>query len=164
MLSNEVVAALVGAIFGSLLTGLSSWILARQSLKAAKLQSDTSFARERMLYPHTLRLQRLFELADKVGFVLARGTPSMLKRDKDPGALQVYLQDLFAGSRAAYLIGIEHGTLEPVYRYCNALERYLEDKISDEEIERMRRECSRQMRDNFSEIQHKLTSGDLRVA
>ena len=156
-LSNEVVAALVGAIAGGFFTGIFSYLVAGQSASAARRQADVDHVRERMLFPHSLKMQRLFELGDKVGFVLARSTPPMLKREGNPNAIRDYVDEFSVNSRTFFILGIGHGWFEPLQSYCRDLEKYVKGELSEEAIETGRKAVSSQMRDAFKSAQEAIT-------
>ena len=127
LLSDEVQGALVGAVIGSLLTGLISYLLHRKSLA-----HERRLAREKVDWDFLATtlpvLSRFFSVT----------TPDRMATEND---VFILTDDVYASLREGTFRGIFTGSshTEPisgnVYSYTEALKRYVRREVSREELE-----------------------------
>lgn len=122
-MTNEVVAALLGAIAGALSGGLVSWLLQR-----AQIRAERNWA-------------VVLELSHALGPVLSAYAADALKTPEDVFELQ---RQWGQKVRQASLLGIGrtddpiHGAMDD---YFQALQAFLEGKMQRGELERRRAHC-----------------------
>ncbi len=125
-MSNEVIAALVGAIAGSMGGGLTSWLLLRKQLAAAR------------------NWELATVISDILGPILSAYTPDTLKSKDDVFSMQ---KNWGEKARGLSLLGWEGGgtaegeTSRALNDYFQALIAYVEHKMTRGELEHRRGHC-----------------------
>lgn len=143
-ISAEIVAAVIGATLGCLLTGIVSFVLHMRSLR-----HERSLARERMDWEF---LSTTLPVLSKL---FAKTTPDRIKSEAD---VFLITDDVYSALREGTFRGVFTGTSDTapisgnVQSYTEHLGRYVRGEITREELENHRRQAIEEVSLHWKEI------------